>query len=679
MNVYENEPKHTGLMLHKSNDAVRDSSHENARNLLSAVLDPNGHICIVGLHPKRRAVQRFFEPGDYFGAVDAAMCLSEEGMNPYFATSTLLTQSNRKADNVHAVKAVKVDLDVGREKPYATKKDAVADLLNFCEKVSLPLPTMIDSGNGVHAYWILEAALEPLKAKQLLEKFKTICEAHDLYADPVVTADIARILRVPGTLNYKDEAKPKEVKLKSEVVTHPTETIIAIIEQAMSGLHRTHQQAYDLSTLQETQANITSINNMLQRISADCDYVLYRNVIWAIHSTGWSCAEEMERNWSMTAPERFDEKTFQEIRRSFKPGGITYKSLPYYAGQIAQPTPPILLPSPARFPLLSMEELSELPPVTWRIKGVLPTKGLAAIYGPSGSGKSFLVLDMLCNITSGIDWFGRKVDAAPVVYVALEGQGGIYKRLKAWQTHHNAPIPEQFKVMVDNLSLFSSGDIQAFADVVIAGGVSGGVIVIDTLNQSAPEADENKSQDMSRIISNAMLLHRMTDSLVILIHHVGKDAGRGLRGHSSLLAALDGAIEVTSGTAGRDWKLAKSKDSESGMVFPFRLESVLLGKDEDGEGITSCVALSDLFSDRKSKVKPPSGKNQKLALELIRQLIQKLPADSEKRILFQDAIDAASNRLGVTNKRSKERASEAVNSLIVSGHIKLEDGYICAV
>ena len=81
----------------------------------------------------------------------------------------------------------------------------------------------------------------------------------------------------------------------------------------------------------------------------------------------------------------------------------------------------------------------------------------------------------------------------------------------------------------------------------------------------------------------------LTGGLVVLIHHTGKDATKGLRGHSSLFAALDAAVEVSRDGERREWKVAKSKDGQDGDEHPFRLEVVELGEDGDGEPVTSCV------------------------------------------------------------------------------------------
>ena len=63
-------------------------------------------------------------------------------------------------------------------------------------------------------------------------------------------------------------------------------------------------------------------------------------------------------------------------------------------------------PNTQRYKLVSPAALRDLPPLSWCVRGVLPTVGLAALYGPSSSGKSFLAFDMAAAIAEGRDWFG---------------------------------------------------------------------------------------------------------------------------------------------------------------------------------------------------------------------------------------------------------------------------------
>ena len=198
-----------------------------------------------------------------------------------------------------------------------------------------------------------------------------------------------------------------------------------------------------------------------------------------------------------------------------------------------------------RYKLLSGADLCNAPPMRWMVRGVLPLEGLAALYGASGSGKSFLMLDIASAVAGGdSEWFGRRVTQAPVTYVCLEGEAGTGKRVKAWSLHHNKAVPDALRFITQPFDLLSD-DVADLARAVIAGGGAGGLVILDTLNRAAPGADENSSVDMGNLIAAAKELQMLVGGLVLLVHHTGKDTTKGLRGHSSLYAALDGAIEVT--------------------------------------------------------------------------------------------------------------------------------------
>lgn len=321
----------------------------------------------------------------------------------------------------------------------------------------------------------------------------------------------------------------------------------------------------------------------------------------------------------------------------------------------------------ARFKFWSCSELQQRKPIEWRVKHVLPKTGLAAVYGASGSGKTFLVLDLLARISLGRDFFGHKAVPCPIVYACLEGLAGISNRVKAWEEKHQTTLPSDFRIMADQLSL-ANQDAEQFALAVNTNGLGGGVIVIDTLNQSAPTADENSSKDMGIIIQNAQTIQRLTKSLVILVHHTGKDKSRGLRGHSSLIAALDAAIEVKVGSLTREWALTKAKDAENIAGQLFLLESVPLGVDDEGEAISSCVIMPNQAAIFEPP--PPTGKNQKIVLEALQGLLVNRASISRSEL-----VDHVRSELGGEPKRHNARVAEALESLINSGHVfEIEQG-----
>lgn len=253
---------------------------------------------------------------------------------------------------------------------------------------------------------------------------------------------------------------------------------------------------------------------------------------------------------------------------------------PSSAGPDASPAPHV---EPLRF--VSAAHIKTLPPVSWRVRNLLPAQGVAAIYGPPASGKSFLALDMAAAIASGRDWFGHKTAAAPVFYVYLEGSGALKNRIAAWEHERERAFPDGVTFYLGAFSLFEN------MDSLIAAIPHGAVVVVDTLAASAPGFDENSGADMSRAIEALGRVAREKNGLAVVVHHSGKDASRGLRGHSSLLGALDAAICVDRSGASsvRRWTLAKSKDSEDGIGAAFSLHRVELGTDADGDMVSSCI------------------------------------------------------------------------------------------
>ena len=268
---------------------------------------------------------------------------------------------------------------------------------------------------------------------------------------------------------------------------------------------------------------------------------------------------------------------------------------------------------PVRFRLLTAGDLLRLPPVQWIVRGVLPRDGLAVVYGPSGSGKSFLVLDLLACVVDGREWFGRKVRPVPVTYCALEGEAGLKQRFQAYQRRHGANAGAGMSFLMTAFDLLVAEDVESLAAAIGSAGVGGGVVVLDTLNRAAPGTDENSSQDMGRIIAACKHLQGLVGGLVVLVHHTGKDAAKGLRGHSSLFAALDAAVEVTRTEERRAWKVAKSKDGRDGDAEPFMLEQVELGQDGDGEPLNSCVVVRGEPLQGESQPKLTTTEKQALA------------------------------------------------------------------
>ena len=137
---------------------------------------------------------------------------------------------------------------------------------------------------------------------------------------------------------------------------------------------------------------------------------------------------------------------------------------------------------PLIYKVLSGKEILQFSPPEWRVKGVLPKTGLAALFGPSRAGKSFLALDLALAVTEGKEWFGKKTKSCPTLYVYLEAFEGLSTRLKAWEQENNKPCPEGLYFINDSFNLRQPEQVQAV--IKAARDHSCEMVIIDTLNRA---------------------------------------------------------------------------------------------------------------------------------------------------------------------------------------------------
>ena len=322
--------------------------------------------------------------------------------------------------------------------------------------------------------------------------------------------------------------------------------------------------------------------------------------------------------------------------------------------------------------LRSADDLKNDPPLEWTVRGVLPNNGIGAIYGAPSSGKTFLALDLAFAIATGKYWFGNPTIQRPVAYIALEGSHGIRQRMAAWEQSNLCTTPKNLNFVTAPVSVEDGIAWQALSKEIGSTLGAGAIVFIDTLNRASPTADENTSASMGKIIESAKYMADIVNGFVMFIHHAGKDAGKGLRGHSSLLAALDTVIKVSSTSNQRIWSIEKSKDSEIGICNAFELKTVELGsKDAWGIYHTSCTVSKGVL---KPVSKPIKGKHQQQVMSVLTDMLLDNPLEP---IMQTELETHTARKLDIDNpKRAKERAKIAVASLIDSGHLLLTNGVI---
>jgi len=278
--------------------------------------------------------------------------------------------------------------------------------------------------------------------------------------------------------------------------------------------------------------------------------------------------------------------------------------------------------APKRYKLEAWDEIKD-EPVEWLIDGVLPRRSFAALFGAPGSYKSFVALDIAEAVATGRDWMGRQVHqdsalAPSVLYIAGEGHGGIGARIKACKKHNNTRDGAQIYVIRSQINMRSSvADLEALIgsvdELIAQHGIKLELIIVDTLARSmGGNANENSSEDMGAIINNLGAIQARYDSSLLVVHHSGKDAAKGMRGHSSLLGAVDTELEITK-ILGKDQRqgtilIRKQKDGEDGLTLGFKCVEVNLG---DNLELLETSSLAIQMDDSVNSMTEESAKGRK--------------------------------------------------------------------
>ena len=175
-------------------------------NFLEHVLDSKGWIWVGGFKGERDIPQKCVET--FEEAYQLAEQWRAEKRNIYFGCSRYNTNKRSQATAEYC-KTFYLDIDCGPLKDYKSQGDGAAALRQFCDTLKLPRPTMVNSGNGLHVYWVLENSITSKEWKPVARSLKALCGKHKFFADPAVTDDEGRILRLPGSFNHKSDPPTK--------------------------------------------------------------------------------------------------------------------------------------------------------------------------------------------------------------------------------------------------------------------------------------------------------------------------------------------------------------------------------------------------------------------------------------------------------------------------------------
>lgn len=312
------------------------------RDFLAKVIPNDGMHFIFRAHRVlKRKSQTSVDDLDALASELAEFC--DNGWHVYHACASFGDGTTRASGNARSLKSLYIDLDCGEEKArkgegYATKIEADVALRGFCDATGLPVPLLVDSGGGLHAYWPLEGVVPAAEWKIVAEQLKALCAACGLKADPSVTADAARVLRPVGSFNWKFDP-PRRVALLENNGPFCFEELRDLIDKACAefavsdrGERKRSQTAPLLpssfgdlrvpdhikaspryaeimqltvrlagglaGTWDETPDNVAKVKAMLACIPPDVGRATWRQLAWSVASLGWTSGEQIFTDWS---------------------------------------------------------------------------------------------------------------------------------------------------------------------------------------------------------------------------------------------------------------------------------------------------------------------------------------------------------------------------------------------
>lgn len=247
--------------------------------------------------------------------------------------------------------------------------------------------------------------------------------------------------------------------------------------------------------------------------------------------------------------------------------------------------------------LIRADEFSAQPaPISWLVKRWIQDNALVMVHGPSGGGKTFVVLDWCLRIASDIqDWCGHKVRPGNVVYLAGEGHHGLRGRIAAWK-HQHKPTSINMWLSKHGCDLNTPAGYLKVAEHIRMLPETPKVIVVDTLHRFL-SGDENSAQDAKTMLDACANLMQEFGCSVILVHHTGvsEEAQHRARGSSAWRGALDIEISVIPSGPNNPMQLVqrKSKDAEIAKPVFLDLQQVTIPGwyDEDNQAVTSAVVI----------------------------------------------------------------------------------------
>lgn len=569
------KPQVDGSGAKPQRDAAQSKPVDDGEQLTEALWRTRHHVHFLGERDAHSGRFNNVAVRSDLQVVQMATRLAGERSDIYLAVSEYQTNAGRTQSNAVGAFAFWADIDCGEEKAaqgkgYATIDLALAAVDTFCVQTGLPKPNfIINSGAGLHVYWVMVDFVPKEQWQQFARKLKAVAAKVGFLADPSRTADIASVMRIPGTLNRKYDP-PKPVTLLDfskdfiansvmfDALNHASEKYCEGVlatprspdqprSPAMPGVAQTG--------LKDVGRKVAAMEILLTKIDANCGYQDWCNVLMAIHHESGGSAQglDLADRWSSTGSDYPGRSEIEMKWRSFEHGsatpitmgtlkkmvsdsGVDWKELlaaaepdfdpcetetvypnvsaspravqPVQSIQPVQPVNPL-----AKFSLQGhVTELEKMMVEQRPLLGDIVLNGQATtIFAKANTGKTLIILSLIiAAIKEG------RIDPSKLTYINMDdNSSGLVEKVRLADEYG-------FHMVADGHQGFEAKEFRAAMEKMIeANSVNGTIVVLDTLKKFVNTMDKGKSSNFAKVVRQFVL----KGGTVIALAHANKNPG----------------------------------------------------------------------------------------------------------------------------------------------------------
>jgi hypothetical protein len=616
-------------------DAVISDNTKKAIAFLNTLF-PDKRINIVAIDPKNEFVTAITRPVNS-DAIANFIDTNNGKRNIYYSVNTPTDDApdnKLKKHHIKEINAVWIDADPHKDKDFKEERKRLHKFAADLAQSENPPTVITDSGNGIQAFWMLDKPVPVNDDTRAQYEALSRGLAEQYGTDKVQNID--RIMRVPYTFNIPTKKKKnREVVLARATRINPdrysslpfiTPSEATEIEDDID-YSKLDMKLVKQPPTKELLDKLEKIRQHNQKVDdlwtdkidmkpsrSERDFTIAKE----LKGEGLTLLETAQIMWIFPHGKNKD-LTRREIVRCYERSGNDFKdSLDLETiERINKQVNPLLKAKQQVEKMISTAQFISLGDATRQGSGVplykhfMNRETVNVLFGPSGSGKSFLTLDMAVHLATGKDWAGFKCkEKMAVLYICTESGSSFGKRAEAARSRIGVPKGTSlqecpFAYYPAHVDLLNSKDhiklIQKLiSDLESMSGHKCGLVIVDTLSAAFGGGNEN-SEDMTKFVNNMAEIKFSRKTAVLIVHHTGKDESAGARGHSSLKGNIDTEIQVKSEKRGeryyRSFSSTKQKDDETGNMKKFGLNIVELGIDEDGDAITTCTVTLEGETD----------------------------------------------------------------------------------